>query len=66
MADITKCSGVFNNERKCPIREECYRFTSPNNTAWQSYMLPPGQWVKTTEEKSKWKFECNNFWNIKK
>ncbi len=58
MADISKCSGVFNNERKCPIRKECYRFTAPNNTARQSYILALGEWIKTTEGKSKWKFEC--------
>ncbi len=39
MPDISKCPGV-----DCPIKEKCWRFTSPDSGFLQSYIQfgPPG------------------------
>jgi len=34
MPDITKCEG-----KDCPIKETCYRFTSPDSEYRQSYFM---------------------------
>lgn len=34
MAYITKC-----NDKKCKLKEQCYRFTAENNEFRQSYFL---------------------------
>lgn len=34
MSDITKCHGDF-----CPLKEECYRYTSPDSKYVQSYFM---------------------------
>lgn len=47
MADITKCYG-----EGCPVKTECYRFTSKPNNIYQSYFL------KSPIKKDK----CDMFW----
>ncbi len=34
MADITKC-----NDKKCKLKQECYRFTAKDNEFRQSYFI---------------------------
>jgi len=51
MADITKCEGV-----ECPIKVECYRYTSEANEHRQAYFSEsPGE-LKDN------KFHCGMFW----
>jgi len=55
MVDITKCGG-FN----CPIKTDCYRFTSPKGF-WQSWFaVRPGEYRKID---GKDVFSCSMFWN---
>lgn len=49
MADISKCEG-----KDCPIKIECYRYTSPVGYL-QAYIETPGRFVKN-------KFQCSFFW----
>lgn len=66
MSDITKCSGVFSKDRLCPIRETCKRFTAPYHEFRQSmFVNPPGKWIITDNGKSRYRFECTEFWNNK-
>jgi hypothetical protein len=41
MSDITCCPGT-----DCPVKEKCYRFTSPKSEYRQSYFFePPGKMI---------------------
>jgi len=53
MVDITKCKGE-NKEFVCPIRKNCYRFTSIPDEYRQSYF------VNLPYNKKEGK--CENFW----
>ena len=50
MPDISKCK----NE-KCPIKENCYRWTAKADEYWQTY----------SDFKHKGKKGCDYFWNNK-
>lgn len=50
MSDISKC-----NNRNCPLKEKCYRFTAPANPYRQSYA------DFTYDEKE----GCEYFWDNK-
>jgi len=52
MPDITKCSG-----HNCPLKETCWRFTSPASDYYQSYFMSPPY--------DKEKEECEYQWLIK-
>ena len=47
MADITMCSG-----EKCPLKENCYRYTAKPNEFRQAYFMEP----PVSEG------ECEHFW----
>ena len=47
MADITMCSG-----EKCPLKENCYRYTAKPNEFRQAYFMEP----PVSEGK------CEHFW----
>lgn len=49
MSDISKCPGL-----DCPLKEKCYRYTSPSNPKWQSWMGVPDKTGK----------ECPYFWPV--
>jgi hypothetical protein len=48
MSDITKCNGT-----DCPVKENCYRFTTKCNDLHQSYFSEPP--IKDGK--------CEMFWN---
>lgn len=55
MSDITKCKGTG-----CPIKENCYRFTTKEHDISQSWFTEiPGKW---TEEDGAPTFDCEMFW----
>lgn len=51
MSDITKCPG-----KNCTLKEECYRFTAPDNEYRQSVF------VNTPQQKDG---VCEEFWSNK-
>lgn len=55
MTDITKC-----DNKKCKLKNDCYRFTAPNSLYCQSYFRNNPCKIKNG------KFICNEFWDIKK
>ncbi len=57
MTDISKCIGE-KDKIVCPLREKCYRFTSPADQYWQS-------WIEPELEKVFVEKDCFHFWEIK-
>lgn len=51
MADISKCTG-----QNCPLKDTCYRYTSPKSMVWQSYLgkVPYDHTKK----------ECEFYWKV--
>lgn len=39
MADITMCFGKDDKGQDCVLRNDCYRFTAPENPHWQAYFV---------------------------
>jgi hypothetical protein len=50
MADIAMCQ-----DKKCPMKHDCYRFTAPWN--------PFRQTVLSESPREEGKFYCNEFWD---
>jgi hypothetical protein len=63
MSDITKCSGVLwgdgavENVVYCPMKDQCYRYTVPENSYRQSYFCEPP--IKQGEDGV---VSCRHFW----
>ena len=55
MADITMC-----NDKQCPLKDKCYRFTAPANPYRQSYFY---NLKETTKDGGTDK--CPHFWDNK-
>lgn len=51
MADITKCE-----DKDCPMKESCYRFTAKAKDFWQSYFM----------ESPRKGNECDMYWGHRK
>lgn len=52
MSDITMCDGG-----RCPVKEQCYRYTAKPTPKWQSYFYE----IPYNFEKK----ECENLWLTK-
>lgn len=54
MSDISKCLNL-----DCPLKDKCWRFTSPTDSLWQVYA------DFTYEITKDGKVECEYFWDNK-
>ena len=42
MTDISKCQGYYENTEQCKKKEQCYRYTAPNNQdGFQLWFIAP-------------------------
>ncbi len=59
MADISKCSAINEQDQACPLRESCWRYLTPENDKWQSWIAAPFKIYKFNAEEDTY---CDSYW----